>query len=370
MVAHTTRTHWGDFSAKGLSHDDLVATRAILDIATAGDALFQEVVDRILYICHKRIHGAVAVLDTKPGSGDAWHLNNATPGPDGVWVDDTDQSECDAELTDPNCDTFTPTKVSFPFRNVWVCGAVSTFVIKRGRGFMDVFAEAMADAVFRMTEALENTTFQGNFGDGAPKEFDGLFELINQYNGTGGTPVQVFTPENAVGDVVPANSVSGDLLLEDLDEAIDETGVGSGMGRKIIFATKAGSRIINSRLVAQREYNPGDRITIRGGFRVTHYDDHPIIKTTGINNDMAWGLDGSGNPILTAMSGATGDAATTAIVIVDPDDVFYAELMPMTIEPIGKCTILRTKFEGLACISLVENCPESASMIIGMKAAA
>lgn len=363
MVANNQMLHWGDVSADGLGREDILQARAILDITAAGDALFQEVVDRILHVCHKRIFGATTNLDYRQGSGDAWHLNNTDPGPNGLWVDDTDQPDCGDETSDPNYDTFSPQKVSFTYRNIWVGGSVSKFVIERGRGFMDVFAEAMADAVHRIAYGLELTTFRGNFGAGAAKEFDGLFELINQYNGTGGTPEQIIVPENAVGNVVPASSVSGDMQLEDLDKAIDET----KMGAKLIFASKAGSRVINSRLVAQREYNPGDRITIRGGFRVTHYDDHPVIKTDGIPNDMAWGLDGSGNPILTALSGATGDAATTAIVVVDVDEVFYAELMPLTVEPIGKCTILRTKFEGLWIGTLVQQCPEGATMIIGMK---
>lgn len=337
--------------------------RAILDIAAAGDALFQEVVNRVIQVCHKRIIGAITVFEFRPGSGDAHHLNRQTPGPDGEWVDDTDLLGSDDVLTNANAGTASYVKTSFEYKFMLVQGTVTRHVIARGRDFTDVFANELAHAVERAMYTLELTTFQGNFGGAATKEFDGLFELVGVYNGTlAGQPTQVFTPDTATGDATPANSVSGNLTLNLLDKMADEM----KPGPKVWLVSKVGSRLINGLLVAQREYNPGDRITIAGGFRVNTYDDHPIVKTDGINDDMAWGLDGSGNPQLTALSGATGTARTTAILCVNTDDVWYDELTPLTVEPYQPPTSQRRDFEAYWDGVLVLGCPEGATMSIGI----
>lgn len=335
--------------------------RGILDIAAAGDALFQEVVNRVIQICHKRIIGAVTMFEFRRGSGDAHHLNRQTPGPDGKWVDDTDNLGCDDDLTDPECGPATYVKVSFPYKCMLVCGSVTRKVIARGRGFADVFAIELAHAVERATYTLELTTFRGNFGAAAPKEFDGLFELIGVYNGTPvGQPIQVATGDGAVGNVVPALSVSGNLTLQILDRALDEI----KSGPAAIFVSKCGGRIINGLLQATQQNN--DKTVVAGGFRVATYDDHPIVKTDGIPDDMAWGLDGSGNPILTALSGALANARTTAVIVTQMDEVFYDELTPLTVEPLDRCTTQRRKFEAYWDGTLVLGCPEGAYMIIGI----
>lgn len=339
--------------------------RAILDIAAAGDALFQEVVNRVIQIAHKRLTGAVAILEFRPGSGDGHHLNRATPGPDGQWVDDTELLGADDDLTNADAGVSTYVKVDFPYRFMLLQGSITRHVTARGRGFLDVLAAELAAVVERATYTLELSTFQGNFGGGSPKEFDGLYELIGVYNGTiAGQPVQVFTPPGAVGNATPANSVSGDLDLNTLDKASDEMKAGRS---KVWFVSKVGSRLINNLMQAQREYNPGDRITIAGGFRVSTYDDFPIVKTDGIGDAMAWGLDGSNNPILTALTGAVGDARTTAILCIDTDYVWYDELTPLTVEPINPGTTQRKKFEAYWDGVLVLGVPQGAAMIIGVK---
>lgn len=338
------------------------AERGILDIAAAGPALFQEVVNRVIQVCQKRTIGAVTVFDFRDGSGDAHHLNRQSPGPNGKWVDDTDNLGCDDDLTDPECGPATYAKVSFPYKCMLVCGSVTRKVIARGRGFADVFAIELAHAVERATYTLELAIFQGNFDGTAPKEFDGLLKLINVYNGTNPYPaVQVFVPDDAVGDAVPANSVSGNLSPALMDKLLDEI----KRGPAVLFASKSGSRLINGLLQATTQRN-NDRTEIAGGFRVLTWDDVPIVKTDGINDDMAWGLDGSSKPQLTAISGATGDARTTAIVACMTDEVWIDELTPLTVEPLPQCTTQRRKFEAYWDGTLVLGCPESAGMIIGI----
>lgn len=357
-----TQTTANGFNRTGFGSRPEWAERGILDIAAAGPALFQEVVNRVIQVCHKRTIGAVTVLDFRRGSGDAHHLNRQSPGPDGKWVDDTTHLGCDDDLADPDCGPATYDKVSFPYKCMLVCGSVTRKVIARGRDFADIFAIELAHAVERGTYTIEKTIFQGNFDGTAPLEFDGLLKLINVYNGTLAYPaIQVLTPQNAAGDADPLLSVSGDLEVKDMDRLLDEI----KRGPAVLFASKSGSRLINSLLQAQQNFT--ERITVAGGFRVATYDDTPIIKTDGINDDMAWGLDGSGNPQLTAMSGAVGDARTTAIVAVMTDEVWIDELTPMTVEPLPQCTTQRRKFEAYWDGTLVLGCPEAAAMIIGIK---
>ena len=74
---------------------DWLEERALLDIGTLGDAMFQEVVNTVIQVCHKRVIAAVSVLEFRSGSGDAHHLNQMTPtDEDAEWVDDTDQPAC------------------------------------------------------------------------------------------------------------------------------------------------------------------------------------------------------------------------------------------------------------------------------------
>ena len=93
---------WGDLKRDNGARPEFIQ-RGILDFAAAGDALFQEVVNRVIQACHRRVINAVSVLEFRPGSGDGHHLIRQTPGPDGQWVDDTDNLGCDDDLTDPNC---------------------------------------------------------------------------------------------------------------------------------------------------------------------------------------------------------------------------------------------------------------------------
>lgn len=330
----------------------------LLDYSAAGDALFQEQVNRVIRRCHKRTVGAISALRFERWSGDAYYLNRQTPGPDAVWVSDAAADLPTAyDPTSPgSVDEATYAKVSFEFKTLFAAGVITRKVIARGRGFADVLALELMDVTERVTYALEKTTFQGNIGGGATKEFDGLFELLNSYNGSGSI-TQLIVPDDATLDATPANTTAGNLTLRLLDKLIDEV----KDGPKVIFVSKTGRRMIRELLQAQQVFN--DATQVEAGFDVMTYQGAPVIATDGITNTMLCGDDGSGYPEITAFTGG----ATTAVVCVNTEDVFYAELTPLTVAPIEPGETLQwTKFEAFWDGTLVLSCPQSAAAIVAL----
>ena len=323
----------------------------ILDIATLGPALFQEQVNRTIQMCHKRAKGAQAALNFVPGAGDAWHLNRQTPGPDAMWVDDTDSLDC--VYPDADAAEATYEKTSFPFKCMLLKGNVSRKAIARGRSYVDVLALELGDATERATYTLEKCIFQGNYGGATPKQFDGLFQLLAPYNDPAdpNDRYQVYAALDGADSVATA----GTLTLSLLDKVIDEVKGGD----KVIFCSRAGRRVIRS--LQQAFINHNDRTRIAAGLEVETYMDAPLVTTDGIPDTMTV-VEAAGLYSIGALTG--GD--TTAIVVVNSDDVFIAELTPLTVEPLAKCTTQRQKFEAYWDGTLVLNCPESAAMIINV----
>lgn len=328
---------------------DGLESRSILNITTAGTALFQEQVDTVIRRCTTRVNGAVATLSFQSGSGDAWHLTRQSPGTRAAFVSDT-TIDCD----DTDCANDTYTKTSFDYVFLEGCATMSRHVIARGRSYTDILAVEMTAMVIGLMDVLEDATFQGNFGGAAPLEFDGLFELLNAAAAT-----QVLVPSDAVPDAVPANSVVGTLTLKLLDQLLDDIMTGP----HAIFVSKAGRRLIRALLQAQQEFVNVTRV--RAGFEVEAYFDAPIVVTDAIPNDLAWGIVAATNQI-TALSGATGTAASTAIVAVNLDEVFYGELTPLTVEPLAKCSSRKQRTDAYWDGTLVLACSEGAAMIIGV----
>lgn len=326
----------------------------ILDIATLGDALFQEQVSRVIHKCHNRSVGAVAALAFVSWTGDAYHLNRQTPGPDALWVDDTDKLDC--AYPDADCDEADYAKVSFPFKCMLICGNVTRKAMARGRGFADVLALELTHVTERALYSLEKKIFDGNWDDTSPKEFDGLFNLIMDYNGSGAGPVQVLLADGAVLSVTPGSTTLGNLTLKLLDQVLDLI----KMGPQVLFVSRAGRRIIRGLLQAQQRFN--DTRVIQGGFEVESYFDAPIVVTDGIPDTLQVIDDGAGNPEFSAID--VGDS--TAVIAVNTDECFIAELTPLTVETLPKCTTQRQKFEGYWDGTLVLACPEAAAMIVAI----
>lgn len=327
----------------------------ILDFATLGDALFQEQVSRVIARCQKRCIGATRELEYRPWSGDAYHLNRQTPGPNAIFIASGDNLDC--AYPDPDCGEAGYAKVSFPFRTLWVCGDIERIAQVRGRGFADLLALELLEATKRIIYALEIATFQGD-NSSDPKSFDGLLFLLQAYNGaTVGLPVQVLLPDDCTLSTTPGASTLGTLTLCLLDEMMDQLKTDGG-SPQVIFVSKAGRRVIWSLLQAQQAFN--DVNVVNGGFQVASYHGARLVCTDGIPDTIEVIDDGAGNAEISDL--AAGDS--TAIVAVNTDGVFYAEWTPLTVEPLPKCTINRQHFEGVWDGTLVLECPEDAAMIL------
>lgn len=325
-------------------------TRAILNLTTAGSALFQEQVDRAIRRCTTRVNGAVATLAFRSGSGDAWHLTRQTPATRAAWVNDDSPIDCD----DDDCVNDGYAKTSFTYKFLEGCATISRHVIARGRTYVDILAVEMQAMVIGLMDVLEDTTFQGNFGGGSVDEFSGLFELLNA------DVSQILLADTATINVDPTLSVNGDLTLKLLDQLLDTI----TRGPKAIFASKAGRRLIWALLQAQQEFVNVTRV--RAGFVVETYHDAPIVVTDGIGDAIQFKDDGAGNPVIHALTGGLADYLSTAIVAVDLDEVFYGELTPLTVVPLAQCSSRKQRMDVYWDGVLVLACPESAAMIIGI----
>lgn len=327
----------------------------ILDFSTLGDALFQEQVNRIIAMCHKRLVGAVALLDRIPWSGDAYHVMRQTPVESARFVDDTDNLTS-TDFT--GADEADYAKVSFPVKFILVIARVTRHAQVRGRAFADLLALETAHAVEAITYALEQATFTGD-ETANPKEFDGLLKLIEAYNGSvAGRPLQTILPNNGSLVTAPSVSTPGDLTLEMMDKLMHALKPSS---RRAIFAERSGTRVIWSLLQSHQAFRPG--IRVQGGFMVDSYQGAPIMPTDGIPLTLDVVDDGSGNPEFDSFTGGT----STAIVAVNLSDVFYAEWTPITVVPVSSGTSQVSRIDAYLDITLALDCPEGAAAILNIK---
>lgn len=351
MVANATQLsrHWG---VRTQTSAPPIEER-ILDFAGLGSALFQEQVNRIIQMCHKRMVGAVSLLQRVPWTGDAYHINRQTPVDSARWVDDTDNILGD-DLT--GADEQDYAKVSFPVKFLLVIARITRHAQVRGRGYADLLALETAGAVEAITYQLELTTFQGD-ETANPNEFDGFFKLVEPYNGSG-TITQTILPANGVLATGPAISTPGDLTLEMMDQLLDELKPGSPAA---IFASRAGRRVIRSLLQAQQAFN--DNVRIAGGFEVETYFGAPIMPTDGIPDVLNIDDDGSGFPEFDSLT----SGGSTAIIATALDQVGYAEWTPITVVQPDSGTSQSIRLDAYLDATLFLGCPQGVSAILNIK---
>ena len=271
-----------------------------LNVAGAGSVLLQTFINRTVQQLHLRELGAAAVLDRRPGQGNAAYINRRTPGAGADWVADT------AAVTEA---TGTYAQASFAYKTLATRGRVTRFLQATGRSYGDILAGEITGKAGDWSETYENGVIQGDVGADAD-QFDGLFTLI------GSVASQV---------VAQTSAAAGDALtLEKLDEAIDVVKGAASRSDLVILASFAGRRLLNAALQAQQQFN--DMVEIAAGFRVRTYDGIPLVTSTEIPDVMTW----SG----TAITAFTG-AATTALIIINKRYVWLEELTPMTVMPLA-----------------------------------
>lgn len=350
---HVTR----QFSAESRGHTPI--EQRILDFSTLGDALFQEQVNRIIAMCHKRMVGAVAMLDRIPWTGDAYHVMRQTPVDSARFVDDTDNLTS-TDFT--GADEADYAKTSFPVKFLLVIARVTRHAQVRGRNFADLLALETAHAVEALTYKLEEATFTGDETANA-KEFDGFFKLLEPYNGTDTTlPTQLIVPSNGTLATSPAVSTPGDLTLELMDKLMHALKPST---RRAIFAERSGARVIWSLLQSHQAFRPG--IRVQGGFIVDSYQGAPIMPTDKIPLTLDVVADGSGNPIFDTVGDWTTEGTSTAVVACNLTDAFYAEWTPITVVPVASGTSQVSRIDAYLDITLALDCPEGAAAILNIK---
>jgi len=290
-----------------------------------GNVLVQEQVDKAIADLANRNNPLRQNLPRKKGSGNAYIVTQRTPGSTlAVAVNDTeDLPEGKGSFS----------RVSFAYKTLGVKIAVSRRARKISQSYVDAAREEIEVKTEEFKAAEEQLLFRGD-ATSNPKEFDGLDQLI------------------PLAQRVVATTTSGAMTLEDIDEAIDLV---RGNVNLILCSRKC-ARKLNALLQANQRFV--DRTEIKGGFRVMAYQDAPVLKSTAISDTMVFGADKS-------VSAYTG-GKFTAMYFLNTEDVFVAELTPLTIEKLDKTSSQAEKWDMYEDITLVMRNSKAASMLTGI----
>lgn len=274
-----------------------------LNVAGAGSVLLQTFINRVVQMLTIRELGLQAVLDRRPGTGNAAYVNRRTPGSIGAeWVDDTDSA---------TEDTGTYVQVSFNYKTMLIRGKVTRKLQATGRSYGDVLGLEISAKAEDFAEVLEEGILTGDTNVSL-KQINGLLTLVNNVSG------QVIANTSA--------TTGDDLVLSKLDEAIDQVKGSSNPADLVIVGSKAGCRKLNGALQAQQQFN--DVTEIAAGFRVRTYDGIPIVRSTKMPDTI---LPNASGAILTFTTGAT-----TALAVVNRRYVYIEELTEQTVLPLAK----------------------------------
>lgn len=281
-----------------------------LNVSGAGSVLLQTFINRVVQQLTLRELGLQAVLDRKPGQGNAAYINRRTAGTTGgAWVADTDSA---------TEETGSYAQATFTYRTLLTQGKVTRKLQATGKSYGDVLAAELAGKVEDFADLLEDGLINGNNAADS-----------NQING-------LLTLVNAVSTQYIANSTSADdLVLSKLDQTIDAVKGADNPADLIILGSKVGIRKLNAELQAQQQFN--DVTEIAAGFRVRTYDGIPIVRSTRMPDVLTVASSG----YITALTGGS----TTALAVVNRRYVWIEELTEQTVVPLAKESSQYDKFE-------------------------
>lgn len=309
-----------------------------LNVSGAGSVLLQTFINRVVQQLTLRELGLQAVLDRKPGSGNAAYINRRSAGTTGgAWVADTDTA---------TEETGSFAQASFTYRTLLTKGKVTRALQSRGKTYGDVLAQELAGKAEDFADLLEDGLITGNTA-ASSNQINGLLTLVNAQAST-----QVIANTTA--------SAGDDLVLAKLDEAIDAVKGGDNPADLVIVGSKAGVRKLNNELQAQQVFN--DVTEIAAGFRVRTYDGSPIIRSTRMPDTL---VGATNQTQINTFTGGT----TTALAIVNRRYVWIEELEPQTVVPLAKDTSQYDQFEIYWDGALVFANTRGAALLIGIKAA-
>ena len=278
-----------------------------LDVSGAGSILVQPLISRIVQLLTLRHLGVTSTLPRRPGSGPGFYSNRrAAANTQAAWVADTEE---------PVESEGTYTQVTFTYKTLLGRIKVTRQLVAKGRTYGDVLATELMGKAEDFRNTLESASVIGNSAANT-KQIDGLLTLIG-------------TVAPASQTISNTTATAGDAIyLSKLDATIHAVKGSDNKPAMRIYASLAGQRRLNAAQQAQRQFIQAD-YEVDGGFVVVSYEGIPVIQSTGIPDVLVWnGTDGR-------ITNVTG-GATTALIVVNTEYIFYSELTPTTVAPLAK----------------------------------
>ncbi len=310
---------------------DLNLLRKSLEEADISSLFKDREIDKVLVQLVDFLNPVRQSIDRRPGSGEGFLVRKRTPGLTAA----TDVNDTDTFVEE----TGAYTEVFSPYKTVGTQGKVSRRVQKTGRSVADLLREEMESKSREVRDAEETRIFFGNHPVANTKQWQGLAKVMDDNQG------QIVA--------LTASGLGADITLEKLDEAIDLNIGNPGL----IVTSRAGRRKINASLQAQQRFI--DRTEIAGGFRVTTYNDIPVVPSTNIPDTLQ--VDSAG-----AITSLTG-GSTTAIFIIDLQDVFMSVLTELTMMPLARTSSQFETFDIFMDETLVVRDNRHVSMLSALK---
>jgi len=284
--------------------NDLEQLKKALDMASAGGALQQPVIDKVLQELIEVNNPLRVNLPRKPGSGSAWILNQRTSRGSGAgFVNDTEE---------PGENQGTYLQKSFPYKTILDRRKVTRKLQAVGKTLLDIEAEEVENGLQNVRDSEENALINGDAAAN-PKQFDGLRKLV------------------PVGQTTIAGANGAPLTLELMDAVLD---LNRGNPNMIVMSKKA-NRKLNALLQAQQRFV--DTMEVKGGFRVQTYNGIPIYRSIWISDSQAQGTASN----------------CTDIFVLDTSSVWIGELTPLRMERLASKSSQGTEFDIYEDISLV-----------------
>lgn len=308
-----------------------------LSTTSAGAVLLQTSISKVVQLLTNRHLGVQSTIPRRPGTGDGFYSNRrSAAATGGAWVLDTDE---------PVTAEGTYTQVKFGFKTLLGRITITRRLVTQGKTYGDVMATELVGKTDDLANDLETTSITGDAINGSTKEIDGLLTLIGAVSGQ---------------TIANTTAAAGDsLYISKLDKTIQTVRGNADKAMLRIYCNFVGHRLINNALQAQQRFLPSS-YEIEGGFTVESYNGIPIVESTGMPDTLKWN---GAAPLITDFT--TG--STTAIVIVNTEYVFYAELTPLTVMPLAKKSSQYDEMDIFNDLVLVLDNTNGAAILGGLK---
>jgi len=306
-----------------------------INVSNAGSVLLQTFINRVVQQLSLREFGVQAVLDRRPGSGNASYVNRRTVGSTGgAWVADT------ASLTE---ETGSYAQTSFTYRTLATRGKVTRKLQATGRSYGDVLAQEISGKAEDFAAALESALIIGDTNASAV-QLNGLLTLVSNVGA------------NAVTSITDA--AGGDsLTLAKLDTTIDQVKGSAARSDLVIVGSFNGIRKVNAALQSQQRFM--DTTEVAAGFRVRTYDGIPLVVSTAMPNAL---VVTSGGAAVKAFSGGS----STALAVINKRYMWIEELTPTTVMPLAKDSSQYDQFDMFWDGALTLSNTKGAALLVGI----